>query len=248
MDQIFGFMGGLLTTMCAQEGSLGWAVFLFSACVVLFMLFSIASETRCLQLAEHIRPLHEHMANKLQSNPDKMGKDLVQLHSNFGYHTMLGVSSNLIHVVIVFLLAGTFFGADTYLSEIPETSRNFLWIGDMALSPLSLLLAKRFFPELVLAAVGLLLLDSTMSINFRYIIRNSLMPVDTLYKGISTAILAACFVLPQVVTAYFIVYYLLKNIMVKLYLRFVPYQLSMAQQVLYSDYAKKYKLKKNEEN
>ena len=42
--------------------------------------------------------------------------------------------------------------------------------------------------------------------------------------------------------------YLLKNIMVKLYLRFIPYQLSMAQQVLYSDYAKKYKLKKNSEN
>ena len=247
MDQIFMFMGSLLTKMNAQEGSLGWTVVLFTACVILFMLVSISSETRCLQLAEHIRPLHEHIANKLQNSPDKMGKDLVQLHSNFGYHTMLGVSSNLIHVVIAFLLAGTFFGADTYLSDISLASRSFLWIQDLAQSPLYLLLNGYYFPGLVLAAVGLLLLDTTMSINFRHIIRKSLMPMDTLYKAISTAILAACFVLPQAVMVYFIVYYLLKNIIVKIYLRFFPYQFSVAQQVLYSDYAKKYKMKRNEE-
>ena len=245
MDRIFVFFGDLLTRMAAQDGSLGSAVFLFTACVVLFMMISIASEIRSLQIADHIRPLHELVLDALQDDPEEMGKTLIKLHRDFGYHTLLGVSGNLVHVVMVFLLAGTFLSPEAYLPMFGEGTRQFLWLRDMAVSPLSLILQGKFWPELVLAALGIFVMDYMVSFNVRFNIRRSLMPVEKMYKGLSAAFLLAAFLLPQVVTVYFLLYYFLKNIILIVFLRFIPYNLSPAQQVYYGEYTKKYKANKN---
>ena len=241
MDRIFEFVGSLLMTICGEEGTLGGAIFLFTAFITLFMLVSIISEIRSLQLADHIRPLHEGIVKKLQNKPDQMGKDLIKLHKAFDYNTFLGISGNLVHIITVFFLAGTFLQAERYLPAFPDGERGLLWIRDMAQSPFSLLLNGSVFPDFLLAAVSVLLMDYLMSVNSRFIIRKSLMPVETLYKCLAWITVLAAFFLPQAILAYFIIYYFFKNLILLIYLRFIPYVLNESQQVIYSEFARKIK-------
>ena len=78
MDTILTFIGGFLEK-AAGSGSLGWALFLFTLIVTVFMLIPIVSEIRSLQLADKIRPLHEGILNKFQ-NMSKSTKNLPTSH------------------------------------------------------------------------------------------------------------------------------------------------------------------------
>ena len=241
MDTILTFIGGFLEK-AAGGGSLGWALFLFTLIVTVFMLIPIVSEIRSLQLADKIRPLHEGILNKFQNKPDQMAKELMGMHKTFGYNTFLGIFSHLIHGVVFAVLAGTFFQADRFLPAFPEGTRGFLWIRDLAASPFSLLREGEIFPEFVLAVGSILLMDCLMSWNARVIIKKSLMPVDTLYRCLTWAAVAAAFFTPQAVLVYLMLFYLLKNVILVAFVRFFPYSMNQAQEAFYKKCAKNIKL------
>ena len=115
MDKVFEFVGTFLTKLCEGGGGLGLAVTIFALLVTVFALFTIISEIRSLQLADLIRPLHEGILNKFKNKPDQMAKELIGMHKTFGYNTFLGTFSQLIHIIVVVLLAGTFFQPERYL-------------------------------------------------------------------------------------------------------------------------------------
>lgn len=233
MDTVFEFMGKFLEN-AAAGGSLGWALFLFTLIITVLMLFPIISEIRSLQLADQIRPLHEKILTKFQAKPDQMAKELLGMHKTFGYNTFLGIFSNLVHVVVIVLLAGTFLQADRYLPAFSDSARSFLWIRDLTASPFALLREGRILPELVAAAVSLLLMDCLMSWNARVIIRKSLMPVDTLYRCLTWISVIAAFFTPQAVLVYLSLFYLLKNLILVLFVKCFPYSLNQSQEAFYS--------------
>lgn len=233
MNKLFRLIGSFLTGISESGGGLGWALFLFTLIVSVFMLIPTISEIRSLQLADKIRPLHEGILKKFQRKPDQMAKELVGMHKTFGYNTFLGISSNIIHVIVIVLLAGTFFQADRFLSAFPEGARSFLWIRDLTASPFMLIRQGRFVPELIAAALSLLVMDILLSWNARVIMKKSLMPVDTLYKCLTWAAVAAAFFTPQAVLVYLSVFYLVKNIIFIIFVSFFPHSLNPSQEAFY---------------
>ena len=240
MDSIFRFFGDFLSMICAGGGGMGLAVAVFAAIAAVFMLIPMLSEIRSLQLAEEIRPIFNWIVERYERDSDKMGKELLLLSQSFGYHTFLGFSGNLVHILAVVLLFGTFSRAGQYLTVSPK-DLSFLWIRDLTASPLALLREGRLWTEGAFAAMDLLLADILMSRNAHLLIRKSLMPVKTLCQSIHVLTLLACFFAPQAVTVYFLVFYLLKNIISGLALSKLPYKLSPAHQQTYQKYVRRMK-------
>ena len=233
MTAVFRFVGNFLCKICENGGGIGWSIFVFTLLVTVFMIFTTIAEIRSLQLADIIRPLHEGICNKFRNKPEQMGKELVGMHKTFGYNTFLGIFSNVIHVIVIILLAGIFFQPNHYLPGLSAEELGFLWIRDLTASPFLLIRQGRFIPELIAAVVSLLLMDFLISWNAQLIIRKSLMPVRTLYKGLTIAAVAVAFFTPQVVLVYLSIYYLLKNIIFILFVRFFPYTLNQSQEAFY---------------
>ena len=132
----------------------------------------------------------------------------------------------------------SFFQADRFLPAFPEGTRGFLWIRDLAASPFSLLREGEIFPEFLLAAGSILLMDCLISWNARVIIRKSLMPVDTLYRCLTWAAVAVAFFTPQAVLVYLGLFYLLKYMVLVIFVRFFPYSMNQTQEAFYKKCAK----------
>lgn len=226
--------------ICAGGGGMGLAVAVFAVIVSVFMIIPTFSEVRSLQLADEIRPIFSWIVDHYEQDSDKMGKELLRMNQSFGYHTFLGFSGNLVHVVAVVLLFAAFSQAGKYLRVSPG-ELSFLWIRDLTASPLDLIREGRLWTEGMFALMNLLLADMLMSWNARLIIRKSLMPVKKLCQSIQVLILLACFLAPQAVSVYFLVFFLLKNIISNLAIHQLPYKLSPAQQQTYQKYARRMK-------
>lgn len=212
MDTVFHFMGSFLLKICENGDGIGWSVAVFAVLIEVLMIFTTVTEIRSLQLADIIRPIHEGILHKFQNKPEQMGKELVGMHKTFGYNTFLGIFSNVIHIPAILLLSGIFFQPQQYLPGLSEDAFGFLFIRDLTASPFTLIQQGRLVPELIGAAVGLLVMDLLISWNARIIMSKSLMPVQTFYRCLTVAVLAAAFFTPQAVLVYLSVFYLLKNI------------------------------------
>lgn len=214
---------------------------IFALLVTVFALFTIISEIRSLQLADLIRPLHEGILNKFKNKPDQMAKELIGMHKTFGYNTFLGTFSQLIHIIVVVLLAGTFFQPERYLPAFSNDARGFLWIRDLAASPFQLLREGRIVPELIAAVLSLFLMDILISWGAQLIIRKSLMPMQTLQKSLTIATVVVAFFTPQAVLVYLSVFYLCKDIIFIVFVRFFPYSMNPSQEAFYKKCARNIK-------
>ena len=164
MSFLYELFGSILKALYEWIGSYGWAIVLFAIFAKVITIPFTVKQQRSMQLMTLLAPAQEVIQKKYAKDQVKQQQELQKLYQKYNYNPLSGCLPLLIQFPIIIGLWGALRLPETYVFTAEEyalVSQKFLWIANMALSPVDLFKAgdfkAEFFFSLILPILSVVL-------------------------------------------------------------------------------------------
>ena len=156
MSFLYELFGSILKALYEWIGSYGWAIVLFAIFAKVITIPFTVKQQRSMQLMTLLAPAQEVIQKKYAKDQVKQQQELQKLYQKYNYNPLSGCLPLLIQFPIIIGLWGALRLPETYVFTAEEyalVSQKFLWIANMALSPVDLFKAGDFKAEFFLSLI-----------------------------------------------------------------------------------------------
>ena len=156
MSFLYELFGSILKALYEWIGSYGWAIVLFAIFAKVITIPFTIKQQRSMQLMTLLAPAQEVIQKKYAKDQVKQQQELQKLYQKYNYNPLSGCLPLLIQFPIIIGLWGALRLPETYVFTAEEyalVSQKFLWIANMALSPVDLFKAGDFKAEFFLSLI-----------------------------------------------------------------------------------------------
>ena len=156
MSFLYELFGSILKALYEWIGSYGWAIVLFAIFAKVITIPFTVKQQRSMQLMTLLAPAQEVIQKKYAKDQVKQQQELQKLYQKYNYNPLSGCLPLLIQFPIIIGLWGALRLPETYVftdEEYALVSQKFLWIANMALSPVDLFKAGDFKAEFFLSLI-----------------------------------------------------------------------------------------------
>ena len=136
LQELFGWFVRLFYDF---TGSYGWAIVVFSIFSQLIMLPLTIKQNKSMQIMKLLGPEQQKLQKKYANNKEKLNEELMRLYKKNNYSPMSGCLPLLIQFPIIIGLFGVMREPVPYVfnaEEFATVSQSFLWINDLAKTPI----------------------------------------------------------------------------------------------------------------
>ena len=156
MSFLYELFGSILKALYEWIGSYGWAIVLFAIFAKVITIPFTVKQQRSMQLMTLLAPAQEVIQKKYAKDQVKQQQELQKLYQKYNYNPLSGCLPLLIQFPIIIGLWGALRLPETYVFTAEDyalVSQKFLWIANMALSPVDLFKAGDFKAEFFLSLI-----------------------------------------------------------------------------------------------
>ncbi len=156
MSFLYELFGSILKALYEWIGDYGWAIVLFAVFAKVITIPFTVKQQRSMQLMTLLAPAQEVIQKKYAKDQVKQQQELQKLYQKYNYNPLSGCLPLLIQFPIIIGLWGALRMPETYVFTAEEyalVSQKFLWIANMALSPVDLFKAGDFKAEFFLSLI-----------------------------------------------------------------------------------------------
>ena len=222
MNGILEGFGLMLKSASLDSGNWGYAILVMAVIIKLATYIMTQHEIRTLQLTPILKPKFDAIEKRHKNNKDEKMKEILVLGKQSGYKMFAGIGNVVAQIVIMGVIAWTFFYHGLFLSE--ELSLQFLWMKDISVAPFQILLQNNaatlysFLYSMILPAFSYVMYHF-MS---QYIAVHSLIDKTSQQKWLKLGIIVLSIMTPQAVGLYLATLILTTLIQYAAVLKFSP--------------------------